>query len=56
MLMKKQKITFTRNPATIDNYLKESCPCPATNVSVEATLFKIMEKIYTNERKVNTAS
>ena len=56
MLMEKHKLTFPRNPATINNYRKESCPCPATNVSVEATLFKIMEKIYTNERKVNTAS
>ena len=56
MLMEKQKITFTRNPYTIDNYRKESCPCPAVNVPVEATLIKIMEKIYINERKVKEAS
>lgn len=56
MLMEKQKLTFTRDPATKDSFRRERCQCPVVNVPVEATLFKIIEKIYINERKVSTAS
>ena len=54
MLMEKQKLAFTRDLATKDNFRRERCHCPAVNIPIETTLFKIIEKIYVNERKVSS--